>query len=428
VLYSASNAKLKINGNDILASSAQLSLGAQLSPNYLAGNRDADTFAAGNGIGGKLSFEYYLTGTDYFKTFITGQGGVNSMDAVISGNFGGLNFDSGYLTDYTMNFGPNAPARASASVKFFDELRGEFESVASAPPTSIDLLNFSNASISAEFEEDVVENFIGGAFNYSSDVSAAYLMNETKPSRVSFGVQSVNMNLEIDNPTGNLPISGSNAELEIALSKPNNQDIPITNWTLRASPYDKYSYFVTDGSSIGTAIKTDTTNYGIGDSSSFVVNGEERFKVVFTLSVNTGSVPKIRLISNTLINNFGVAWSVAHSAYAGANSHTVTASSSDDSVIIGTGNYGMFEVYNEPNESANWSLSDLKVTRVRTKPSDVFTCSGVMQSRNLASAAGDYVKQTINVVQSSSKVNRIFIKYIIDSAGGNVGIGSSVQG
>lgn len=428
MLYSASNAKLKINGEEILASSAQLSLGAQLSPSYLAGNRDADVFAAGNGIGGQLSFEYYLTGTDYFKTFITGQGGVNSMDAVISGNFGGLNFDSGYLSTYTMNFSPNAPARATASVKFFDELKGEFESEVSAPPVGIDLLNFSNASISAEFEEDVVENFIAGAFNYSSDVSAAYLMNETKPSRVSFGVQSVNMNLEIDNPTGNLPISGSNAELEIALSKQNNQDMPITSWTLRNSPYDKFSTFTTEGSSITSAIKTDTTNYGFADTSPFVINDGERFRVEFTLTLNGGSTPRIQLISNRLINDEGTHWSTSQNSPDGTNSHLMLVRPLGDATIIGTGNYGMIQIYNEPTEVANWSLSNLKVTRVLTRPSDVFTCSGVMQSRNLASAAGDYIKQTINVVQSSSKVNRVFIKYIIDSAGANVGIGSAVQG
>ena len=428
MLYSASNAKLKINGEDILASSAQLSLGAQVSPNYLAGNRDADVFAAGNGIGGQLSFEYYLTGADYFKTFITGQGGVNSMDAVLSGNFGGLNFDSGYLSSYTMNFGPNAPARANATVKFFDELKGEFVSVTSAPPADVDLLNFSNASISAEFEEDVVENFIAGAFNYNSDVSAAYLMNETKPSAVSFGVQNVNMNLEIDNPTGNLPISGSTAEVEVALSLPNNQDIPISSWTLRNSPYDKFSTFNTDGSSITSAIKTDTTNYGLADTSPFVINDGERLRVEFTLTLNSGSTPRIQLISNRLINDAGSAWSTSQNSPNGDNSHLVLVRPLSDATVIGTGNYGMIQIYNDPSEVANWSLSDLKVTRVLTKPSDVFTCSGVMQSRNLTSAAGDYIKQTINVVQSSSKVNRVFVKYIIDSAGANVGIGSTVEG
>jgi|TARA_R110000824_G_scaffold98252_1_gene234453 hypothetical protein len=428
VLYSASNAKLKINGEEILASSAQLSLGAQLSPNYLAGNRDADVFTASNGIGGQLSFEYYLTGTDYFKGFITGQGGVNSMGVVLSGNFGGLNFDSGYLTSYTMNFGPNAPARATATVKFFDELQGEFQSVASAPPAGVDLLNFSNASISAEFEEGVVENFIGGTFNYSSDVSAAYLMNETKPSRVSFGVQSANINLEIDNPTGNLPVSGSTAEIEVALSRPNNQDVPVTSWTLRNSPYDKFSTFNTDGSSITSAVKTDTTNYGLADTSAFIINDGERLRVEFTLTLNSGSTPRIQLISNRLINDAGSAWSTSQNSPNGANSHLMLVRPLSDATIIGTGNYGMIQIYNEPSEVANWSLSDLKVTRVLTKPSDVFTCSGVMQSRNLASAAGDYIKQTINVIQSSSKVNRVFIKYIIDSAGANVGIGSSIEG
>ena len=42
-------------------------------------------------------------------------------------------------------------------------------------------------------------------------------MGETKPSAVSYGVQSVNMNFELDNPTGFLPFSGCDAMIVVRL-------------------------------------------------------------------------------------------------------------------------------------------------------------------------------------------------------------------
>lgn len=301
MLYSANNAKLKVNDVEIIASNAELSLSTNLDPLYVASSRSSDNFVASNGIGGQLNFNYFLTGTDFFKSFITGQGETEADTTVISGNFGGLNFDSGYLTSYSVNFSPNSPAVASASVKFFDELKGEFVSASSEPPASAEVLNFSNAVVSSEFGANVVDNFVAGAFNYNADVSAAYLMNETKPSRVSFGVKTVNMNFEVDNPTGYLPISGSTARIEVGLKRFNNEDMPVTSWTLRGSPYNQYIPFDTDGSSITSAIKTIpdpplTANFAIANSSSFVINDGEQFKIDFFLTRNSGPTPKIQLI------------------------------------------------------------------------------------------------------------------------------------
>ena len=420
MLYSANNAKLKVNDVEIIASNAELSLSTNLDPLYVASSRSSDNFVASNGIGGQLNFNYFLTGTDYFKSFITGQGETEADTTVISGNFGGLNFDSGYLTSYSVNFSPNSPAVASASVKFFDELKGEFVSASSEPPASAEVLNFSNAVVSSEFgaEEDVVDNFVAGAFNYNADVSAAYLMNETKPSRVSFGVKGVNMNFEVDNPTGRLPVSGSNAKIEVGLKRFNNEDMPVTSWTLRGSPYNQYSDFDTDGSSITLARKTAAIYYAIGDSSSFVINDGEQFKIDFSLTINTGPAPRIQLISsNLLAGNIGEGWSSAQSSAAGDNSITLTASSENDATVIGTGNYGMIQIYNSAAEISSWALSDLKVTRILTKPSETFACSGVMQGRNIASAAGDYIKQTINIIQGKSDVVDIKASYFIDADG-----------
>ena len=88
MLYSANNAKLRINGKEILASDANITLGTSLSPRYLITQRSSNDYFADNGIGGQLSFNYFITGRDYFKSFITGQGEVpQSTSQVISVKF-----------------------------------------------------------------------------------------------------------------------------------------------------------------------------------------------------------------------------------------------------------------------------------------------------------------------------------------------------
>jgi len=267
VFYTANNSKIQVNGNEILASNAEISLQANLQPNYNIKQRHTESFSPTNGIGGTLSFNYYLTGVDYFKSFITGQGEAPLKSSqVISGNFGGLNFDSGYLTSYSVNFSPNAPAIANASISFFDQLNGQF-----VPTTE------QNTLLSGS-----VEDFVAGTYNYQSEVKPVYLMGETKPSSVSFGPKTVNMNFETDNPTGYLPVSGNTARISVDLKN----------------------------------------------------------------------------IAGTVVENF--------------------------------------------------------------------ICSGVMRGRNLASAVGDYIKQTIDVTQAATDGTNVFVAAIIDSYGSeaNVGIGT----
>lgn len=287
MLYSANNARLKINNTEILASNASLSLTASLEANYVIGDRNTNSYVASNGIGGSLSFSYLLTGHDYFKTFITGQGEVpQSNSQIISGNFGGLNFDSGYLTSYNVNFSPNQPITASVTVAFFDDLQGVFqpEEEEASPAT---VLNSSKVTVVSDFETDEVDNFIAGSYVYNSEVAPVYLIGETKPSEISFGKKTTSMNFEIDNPTGNLPVDGSNAKIEVKLRG------------------------------------------------------------------------------------------------------------------------------GEPNDFTNL---------------DVFSCSGVMQSRNLASSVGDYIKHSINVIQNDSQIKIVKPEGFFNNIGGgagNVGIGTT---
>ena len=218
MVYSADNSRLLINDNEILASSAQISLGTSLSPKYLMTQRHTQDQVPGNGIGGQLSFSYYITGKDYFKEFITGQGEIPfSGSQQLSGNFGGLYFSSGFLTSYSVNFSPNSPTSASATVDFFDYARGVFSPVNQPAPSDTQVLNMAHATVEGEFTTGAVDNFIAGTYNYSSEARPVYLMNETVPSDISFGAKTVNINFEIDNPTGYLPISGDAAKISVNL-------------------------------------------------------------------------------------------------------------------------------------------------------------------------------------------------------------------
>lgn len=419
MLYSASNAKLKVNDEEILASSAQLSLSASLEPNYLITQRNTNDYSASNGVGGKLSFNYYITGKDYFRSFITGQGERETQTTVISGNFGGLNFDSGYLTSYSVNFAPNTSAIASAEVSFFDDLKGEFESVDSPPPASIEILNFRNALLSSEgevFEEGGgnVENFIAGTYNYSAEVQPVYLMDETKPSNVSFGPKSVNMNFEIDSPSGYLPFSGSEALLEVSLKKFNSVDMGLSSWEEATSTdQDNYVIFNTDGADITTARKNASpVEYAVAYSSPFLINLGEVFTITYDLTIIAGDNPHMVLVDTILdLQSAGIyhsrGWS--NEVTVTNDAITLTAGGGDAGYAIGTGQFGQIQIYNKPEEVGHWSLENVKVTRTTTVPSEVFACSGVVNQRSLASAAGDYIKQTINITQASTIESKVGI-------------------
>tara|TARA_R110000824_G_scaffold275198_1_gene463895 strand:- start:490 stop:1791 length:1302 start_codon:yes stop_codon:yes gene_type:complete len=422
MLYSANNAKLKINDKEILASNAELSLGASLSANYLMRDRHTSTFTSSNGIGGTLNFSFYLTGRDFIKSFVTGQGEIPQGESqIISGNFGGLYFDSGYLTSYSVSFSPNSPAAASASIAFFSDLSGQFVSTSSAPPADVDVLNFSNAVVESQMDvgigannprRNIVNNFVAGTYNYSANVAPVYLMNETKPSRVSFGEKTINANFEIDNPTGTLPFSGSDAKIEVGLKRFNNELIVMGDWALRAgAANDNYNPFASSSDNGDVSATWDGPGYGIADSTPFVVNPSEVFTVSFDLALQDAA-PQFQLVNHDGTEKKG--WSTAQTLSNGSNSFTVTVSPTNESVIINRGEYAVFQIWN--TSTSEWTLTNLKVVRTTSQPSEVFSCSGVMQSRSIASAAGDYIKQSISIIESNVEETNFFASYLIDSS------------
>ena len=348
MFYSADNAKLLIDGKEILASTAQISLGANLSPNYSITQRHTNDYTAEGGVGGQLSFTYYLTGADYFKTFITGQGETGIERPTediytnpISGNFGGLNFESGYLTSYSVNFSPNSPASANATVNFFDYARGSFTSNSTAPPENTQMLNFSQASVVGEFSSGTVDSFVAGTYNYASEVFPVYLMGETRPSTVSFGPKTVNMNFEIDNPTGYLPFSGARSKITVNLKNSAGLEVDTfecsgvmnsRNLATAVGDYIKQTINITQSSVVNEV----TTEGFIGAGASSALNPGQKFtkkgkNLLFVKSVSFRDVVTRQL---TYLGSTGIEGTVPE----GAQTQEVNLEGPDSHVLAGSPN------------------------------------------------------------------------------------------
>ncbi len=211
------NCRVLINGTGILASNLSLGTEAILSPVYLSQQRHAFDYVADNGIGGSLKLTYYLTGVDFIKSYIT-----NEKD-VISGNLGGLYFNSGYIKTYGFNAIPNKPVEINTEFVFFDGLKGSFLPVFEELKES-GILNFSDATLTDTIKGAVghLNNITNLSYSFSSDVQPIYEVGLQVPKDVSWGPKQIDIQIETDNLTGALPISGSMAGIDINLYHPFN--------------------------------------------------------------------------------------------------------------------------------------------------------------------------------------------------------------
>jgi hypothetical protein len=51
-----------------------------------------------------------------------------------------------------------------------------------------------------------------------------------------------------------------------------------------------------------------------------------------------------------------------------------------------------------------------------------FVCSGLIQQRNIASAVGDYIKHSINIVQNDTQDSEVVVRKIADYQGIYMGL------
>lgn len=213
--YNSKNTKILINGQEFFAKNATIQEQAAISPVYLSDKRHSTEYNANNGIGGSLKFSYYLTGQDYLKSYISDE------TTVISGSFGGLSFATGYLTTYAIAGLPDKTVDAAAEIVFFDELKGQFNPNYEAA-IDIPTLNFADVVVSDPTNGAIgnLANLNSFSFNFTSDVKPKYQAGQSVPYGVAFGIKEISAEIETDNLSGFLPITGSSAGVQITLKHP----------------------------------------------------------------------------------------------------------------------------------------------------------------------------------------------------------------
>jgi len=210
---------------EFLAQSVGLTLQANVSPQYVSEERYSHSFIPEDGINGTLNFDYYLTGVDPLKDYIVNDSGAYAKYRTLSGNFGGLNFSSGYLVNYNANFSPNEPIRVTAAIRFFDSLSGQHTST-NLSAVDTPTLNVQDVTITSSEEGSVfelrkrVDSIRSISYQYQSEIEASYRIGETVPENVVFGPKSVQATVELDSLSGDLSVYGKPAHFIANLGHP----------------------------------------------------------------------------------------------------------------------------------------------------------------------------------------------------------------
>jgi len=235
--YTYKNILIKLNNNYLICSDVQISTQANISPKHLSEERHSFDYAADSPVNGSLKLTYLLTGNDFLRSFI-------SDDTTISGNFGGLYFNSGYLKSYSINGTPNSPINVNSEIVFFEPLGGTFNSSAPYSFTG-HALNFSDATLTTTaIGCEALGNVISCNYNYQSALEPNYYREDRNnlysvtPNDVRFGAKQITLDIVSDNLSGNSPLEGSNASISLNFNHPYVQNI-TDNLTLSGKIFQK---------------------------------------------------------------------------------------------------------------------------------------------------------------------------------------------
>ena len=226
--YTYKNCTFKLNGQEYIAQRVGLNISSSADqPVYRVGKKYADYYLASSAVVGTLDFSYWLTGQD------TLHDNIYYDNRTVSGDFGGMVFPSGYLTNYSIDATPLTAATANVQIVFFDELTGSFTPQV-AKPEERPILNFydakmngsgfgamghvSNASFRYSVKVDPVYKYETGATNYTN----------IKPDYVLFGERKLATDITVDNLSGDLDITGNRTILTIGLKHRGSGDNDIS--------------------------------------------------------------------------------------------------------------------------------------------------------------------------------------------------------
>ena len=212
MFFNYKNCPFKLSGVDILATNVNMSLDSSNTPVYNEEfKKNSYTYAPEDTVDTNFSISYYLTGKDFVKEYLLG---VNSEQG-ISGNFCGLYFENGYVTNYSIKGSPDSLAKVDLEIKVFEALKGSFSAVTPTSQPEIAPLNFSNFYLSGNLDGAAFDsngyNFTNFSYQYQREVEKYNKEGSSvfdQSGRAYLGKRSQSLSFEIDNFNYSLPYSG----------------------------------------------------------------------------------------------------------------------------------------------------------------------------------------------------------------------------
>ena len=200
MFYNGKNVNLKINNQLIVATEAQLSYEAQISPYIEIGQRHADDIRVENTIQGGLSFTYHYTGEDIIKNLL-------NLDEGVSFNFGGIQ-QTGYIKSYNARFSPNNPVICTTEILFFRTPTGTFSPTYDNQQNLNNIVHVNQISISNFNNQNLTGSYLNASYSYSTDIRPEIHIGDTFERRGVFGLKETTLNITCDNLNPLLEISG----------------------------------------------------------------------------------------------------------------------------------------------------------------------------------------------------------------------------
>jgi hypothetical protein len=182
--------------------------------------KNSYSYVAEDTVDTNFSISYYLTGKDFVKEYLLG---VNSEQG-ISGNFCGLYFQNGYITNYSIKGSPDSLAKVDVEVKVFEPLKGAFSATAPINRPEFTPLNFSSFYLSGNLDGTPFDsngyNFTNFSYQYQREVQKYNKEGSAtfdQSGRAYLGKRSQSLSFEIDNFNYSLPYSGVPCSFYISL-------------------------------------------------------------------------------------------------------------------------------------------------------------------------------------------------------------------
>lgn len=216
-IVSYEQAPVLINEELVLATSLEVSNTNSLTPDYRLGKRPVQQIGGSSYIQTQISLSYYPSHNDILYKSIKNY-------TKIKLNFGGVEYDEGFVTSFSLTMQSNNLVKCQATISFFGLPKGIFDRktlddslrkyIKLEEESKIIRLAHSNFS---KLEQKIVDIPIQLNLSYSSDIIPVMKIGESKPSEYRFSKQQVKADIQCEALEKFVTLNGENASLKISL-------------------------------------------------------------------------------------------------------------------------------------------------------------------------------------------------------------------